>query len=318
MRRFCLPTLLALAIPLCAHAQHTMVMHSPESAQAAENSPCRMSEKPTDNPWEHHIDPFPSTLIGTLSHPVSTQSQLAQQYFNQGLTFFYCFDTISAMQSFHEATKADSHLAMGYWGVALAAGGDLNIPIDDPCMKLAIAQAKLALANLAYASPAERLYINAILERYGLDGPLQPEKRDPAQLSVPYMQAMEIAWRQLFVNTKSPDPDVASLYAVSLMNLRPWLWWTTSGQQSDEITRALDVLRRGLKLSQFKEHLGLNHFYGGSAGGRGGEGGTSLRRPSYATRSGAHTASSSHARPHLPARWRLGQRHKRQRACCAC
>ncbi|MGC1783659.1 MAG: tetratricopeptide repeat protein [Acidobacteriaceae bacterium] len=200
-------------------------------------------------------------MIGTLSHPVSTRNKLAQQYFNQGLTFFYGFDAISAMQSFHEATEADSHLAMGYWGVALAAGGDLNIPIDDPCMKLAIAQTKLAIENAPSASPAERLYINAIRKRYGLDVSSEPEKRDPAQLSVPYMQDMETAWRQLFLDAKNPDPDVASLFAVSLMNLRPWLWWTTSGQQSDEIKRALDVLRRGLDEPQFKEHLGLNHFY---------------------------------------------------------
>jgi tetratricopeptide (TPR) repeat protein len=251
--RFCC-FVLVLAVCLPAFAQHTMVMHSPESAQEEANSPCR------NGMWARHIRTYTPEELGGFSHPI-TGSAAARAYFNQGLLFYYGFDTISAMQSFHEATEADPNAAMGYWGVALAAGGDLNIPIDDPCMTLAIDQARKAGAAAGRVSPAERLYINAIRVRYGLDESDTPLHRDPAQLSVPYMLAMREASKTLFEDAAQgqKDPDVAALYVVSLMNLRPWLWWTTSGQPSAEIDEALRVLREGLK--NFPDHLGFNHFY---------------------------------------------------------
>jgi hypothetical protein len=52
---------------------------------------------------------------------VRTNKPRAQDYFNQGLTFFYGFDPESALPSFHQASVLDSKLAMAYWGVALAA-----------------------------------------------------------------------------------------------------------------------------------------------------------------------------------------------------
>lgn len=42
------------------------------------------------------------------------------------------------------------------------------------------------------------------------------------------------------------------------MNLRPWLWWTTSGQPSAEISEVLRVLEAGLRA--FPSHIGLNHL----------------------------------------------------------
>ena len=231
-------------------AQHTMAMHAHES-----------NESDCVSAWKDKIELFPPKLIGKLHHQVTTSVSEAQLYFNQGLTFYYGFDTVSAMRSFHRATVLDPSLAMGYWGVALSAGGDLNIPIDDPCMKLAVNQTKLAIENSVKASPSERIYIDAIGKRYGLDESIAPENRDPAQLSVPYMLAMRSAYDRLFVKAQDPDPDVAALYVVSLMNLRPWLWWTIWGQKSNEIDLAIQVLENALLDKRFKRHLGLNHFY---------------------------------------------------------
>jgi protoporphyrinogen oxidase len=36
-----------------------------------------------------------------------------------------------------------------------------------------------------------------------------------------------------------------ALYVVSLMNLRPWLWWTTSGSSSNQINLAIAALQSG-------------------------------------------------------------------------
>ncbi len=249
------PALFALSISaICCGpvlAQHTMVMHS---HQQATQSVCSKA-------WADPIVLFPPAQTGNISHPVTTKDRDAQAYFNQGLAFYYGFDTISAMRSFHQATLKDSSLAMGYWGVALAAGGDLNIPINDPCMKLAIAQSKLAIEKRGSASAAEQLYIDAISKRYGTDSSAAPVDRAPQQLAVPYMLAMRDAYDKLFTRAAKPDPDVDALYVVSLMNLRPWLWWTTSGVPSNEIKLAIDALEAGLKNPAFSHHLGLNHFY---------------------------------------------------------
>ena len=244
----CPLVLIAGSIPVLA--QHTMAMHT---AANSVSSDCTTG-------WSKPIQRFSRAEIGNLSHPTSTGNLAAQEYFNQGLMFYYGFDTVSAMQSFHMASVLDTTFAMSYWGVALAAGGDLNIPINDPCMALAISQARIASANLGTASKAEAFYIEAIRARYGLSSSPTPVDRDPAQLSVPYMLAMRKTYQALFLGP-TRDPDAAALYAVSLMDLRPWLWWTTSGEPSAEITAALSVLRAGLGDPAFSHHIGLNHFY---------------------------------------------------------
>lgn len=232
-------------------AQHTMVMHSHQQG----------TESICSKGWDAPIPLFSTEQTGKWSHPVTTNSIHAQAYFDQALAFYYGFDTISAMRSFHQATVKDPLLAMGYWGVALAAGGDLNIPVNDPCMTLAIKQSELALKNQGNASADEKLYIDAISKRYGTDSTGTPVDRDPQQLSVPYMLAMRNVYDKLFTHAARPDPDADALYVVSLMNLRPWLWWTTSGTASNEIQLAIAALESGLKNPAFSHHLGLNHFY---------------------------------------------------------
>src|SRR5829696_85182 len=125
----CLLSLAAVA----AHGQHSLAMHTHSGPGG--DSACRAGR------FDGPIDLYPLDKDReSARHKVSTTNQRAQDFFNQGLTFFYGFDSESAMRSFHQAAVADPNLAMAYWGVALAAGGDLNIPIDDPCMVLAVQQ----------------------------------------------------------------------------------------------------------------------------------------------------------------------------------
>jgi len=255
MSRFRFASTLAFAFSLAAGAQHTMVMHTPESPESREQSLCASA-------WQRPIELFPPSLIGNFTHPVSTRKPKAQAYFDQGLMFYYGFDTLSAMQSFHAATQEDPNLAMGYWGVALAAGGDLNIPINDPCMELAVKQSRLALQNRSSANARDQAYVDAIARRYATDSTEPAEDRDPKQLAVRYMLATRGVYDRWFTGEPSqPDPDAAAMYAVALMNLRPWLWWTIWGTKSNEIELALQALEAGLSKPQLKNHLGLNHFY---------------------------------------------------------
>jgi hypothetical protein len=252
MKRLPIVSLLLLSLSaFIAHAQHTFAMHT--HSGTAGNSVCVAGR------YDGPIALYPPEQRGNLYHKVSTGNEDAQKFFNQGLTFFYGFDAESAMRSFNQAAKIDPNLAMANWGIALAAGGDLNIPINDPCMTLARAQMALAFQKISYASKPEQDYIDALAYRYAAhpghtnDDPFL----DPQQLSVHYMLAMKSLYNASGIN----DPDLASLYAYSLMNLRPWLWWTTSGKASEEIKAAIFVLEAGLRDPRFKNHIGLNHIY---------------------------------------------------------
>ena len=235
---------LVLLTPVAAHGQHSLGMHAHSGTGSV--SACLPGR------FDGPIKLYPPEQAGDLHHKVSTDKPLAQRYFNQGLTFFYGFDSESALRSFHQAAVADPDLAMAYWGVALAAGGDLNIPPDDPCMVLAVEQTRLANLHLGHATAPEQLYIKAITQRYPAD--FKPGSHDLQQLSVYYTLAMKSVYEKI----GSQDPEAGALYAYSLMNLRPWLWWTTSGQPSVEITEALRVVEAGLRT--FPSHIGLNHM----------------------------------------------------------
>jgi tetratricopeptide (TPR) repeat protein len=224
-----------------AHGQHTLGMHT--HAGTGGYSAC------VDGRFNGPIELYPTSKAGNLNHqPLSTDIDDARRYFNQGLTFVYGFDSESAMRSFYQASVKDSTLAMAYWGIALAAGGDLNIPIDDPCAKLAREQIQIAFKK----SPKgpEKLYIEALAKHYAIGG-------DPQR----YVEDMKSVYQQL----GSQDPDAAGLYVYSLMNVHPWKWWppscqsTDSCQPTEEIAEALRVLQG--KLSAFPGHIGLRHLY---------------------------------------------------------
>src|SRR5215213_1138008 len=65
-----------------------------------------------------------------LHHAITTKSQVAQQYFDQGLRLTYGFNHEEAIKSFKEAIRQDSTCAMCYWGVAYALGPNINLPMD--------------------------------------------------------------------------------------------------------------------------------------------------------------------------------------------
>ena len=78
---------------------------------------------------DHHEPIFDG--LGHLHHPVTTNSPLAQKFFDQGLTFVYAFNHDEAAGSFKEAARRDPDMAMAYWGIALSLGPNINLPEDD-------------------------------------------------------------------------------------------------------------------------------------------------------------------------------------------
>ncbi len=196
--------------------------------------------------------PSPAPLfdnLGDLHHAVTTNSEQAQRYFDQGLRLVYAFNHDEAVRSFREAARLDPSCAMAYWGVALALGPNINLPTDPDREHLAGEMVARARALEAKVSPAERDYIEALARRY-------PERAgaDRARAAADYADAMREVSR-----AHPDDPDAATLFAESLMDLRPWRLWTSDGRpapDTEEIVTTLEAVLRA-----HPDHLGANHYY---------------------------------------------------------
>ncbi|WP_445627928.1 tetratricopeptide repeat protein [Nostoc sp. DSM 114167] len=187
--------------------------------------------------------------LGTIHHPVSTSNPQAQKFFDQGLNLIYAFNHDEAVRSFQYAAKLDPHLAIAYWGVALALGPNINSEID-PNRELAAYQAvQQALALSTQASTPERDYINALAKRYSQDA-----DADLYQLAVDYAKAMGN-----LVKRYPDDLDAATLYGESLMDLHPWQHWTKDGKPQPDTEEIVAVLESVLKRNP--NHAGANHYY---------------------------------------------------------
>ena len=68
--------------------------------------------------------------LGSLHHPITTTSEQAQRYFDQGLRLVYAFNHEEAIRSFEAAAQQDPQAAMPYWGIALALGPNINSAME--------------------------------------------------------------------------------------------------------------------------------------------------------------------------------------------
>ncbi|MDQ2961967.1 MAG: hypothetical protein M3R31_02235 [Pseudomonadota bacterium] len=187
--------------------------------------------------------------LGSLHHRVSTRSQQAQMYFDQGLKLVFAFDHEAAIQSFARAAALDPDLAMAHWGIALSLGPNINHPMDAKAHKAAYEALQKAIALKAKASPAERAYIDALSRRYSANAEAELEP-----LQVAYKDAMKELVRRY-----PRDIDAAVLYAEALMDLHPWKFWTPDGTPTEGTQEIVAVLERVLARSP--QHIGANHYY---------------------------------------------------------
>jgi len=54
--------------------------------------------------------------LGDLTYPITTASELAQRYFDQGLRLTYAFNHAEALRAFRAAQQQDPDCALCYWG----------------------------------------------------------------------------------------------------------------------------------------------------------------------------------------------------------
>jgi len=187
--------------------------------------------------------------LGTHHKAVGTKVPAAQQYFDQGLRLVYGFNHAEAIRSFTRATELDPSCAMCFWGIAYAYGPHVNAGMDSASGVKAYEAAQKAVALSAKASPWEQAYVRAVAARYA-----QVPPANRAGLDSAYSRAMADVAR-----TNPNDLDAAALYAESLMDLRPWNYWTPEGKPYPGTEVILQQLER--VIAQNPNHPGACHYY---------------------------------------------------------
>ena len=187
--------------------------------------------------------------LGNHEYRVTTRSDLAQRYFNQGLRLYYAFNHQEAIRAFEEAARLDPTCAMAHWGIALALGPNINLPMDEKAGQAAYAAIRKALELQSNASAKERALIAALAKRYAAD-----PRRDRAALDKAYATAMREVVRR-----HGDDLEARTLYAESLMDLSPWNYWTREGKPREHTKTLLEQLEHVIAANP--NHPGANHFY---------------------------------------------------------
>jgi tetratricopeptide (TPR) repeat protein len=187
--------------------------------------------------------------LGHLHHPIATTSPEAQQFFDQGLTLVYGFNHDEAIKAFRRAAELDPASPMPHWGIALALGPNINLDVDPEREKAAFEEGQRARALAASAPANERAYVEALAKRYSND-----PKADLKALAVQFKDAMRDLSRQY-----PDDLDAATLYAESLMDLRPWQLWSNAGAPAEGTEEIVAVLESVLRRDPM--HVGANHYY---------------------------------------------------------
>ncbi|HNP00975.1 MAG TPA: hypothetical protein PKM83_14570 [Ferruginibacter sp.] len=199
--------------------------------------------------WIEESDIPPMEGAGKYKWKISSQSDSARFYFNQGINMYYGFHIIEAMASFKKATRFDPGCAILYWAQALSYGPNIN-DFGYRASPEALAAVNKAKQLSSAASAFENALINSMQVRYTADS----SDVTRAQLNQAYTNQMEIVYRKFRSN-----PDALALYADAMMLQHPWDLWNTNGspkQWTPAIRKVLEEL-----LALYPEHPGGNHYY---------------------------------------------------------
>lgn len=187
--------------------------------------------------------------LGDHTHPVTTSSDMAQKYFNQGLVLMWGFNHAEAIRSFKTAAKLDPDCAMAWWGVAYAEGPNINAPMTADANAHAWYALQKALELRPHASAREQQYIDALTSRYTETAP-----EDRSSLDVAFVNAM-----RKVAHANPDDLDAQVILCEAIMDTMPWNYWNP-GKTPKAFTRELlDTLHAVLRRDPF--HPGANHFY---------------------------------------------------------
>jgi tetratricopeptide (TPR) repeat protein len=205
----------------------------------------------------HDHNPLPEAAtglhpgLGDFHFAITTSVPEAQVYFDQGMALLYGFNHDEAARYFRRAAQLDPKAPMPWWGLALSIGPNYNDTFVDGHRARATYEAVQKARSLAAgATERERDYIEAIAKRYASPDP----DSDWMKFHVDYSEAMKA-----MVEKYPDDLDAATMYAESIMMLRPWQLWTLDGEPAPGTLELVAVLESILKRDP--NHPGANHFY---------------------------------------------------------
>jgi tetratricopeptide (TPR) repeat protein len=189
---------------------------------------------------------------GTYGRTISTDSEAAQEFFDQGLRMAWGFYFPESIASYQEASRLDPTSPMPHFGLAHAAGPNPNsryagLP-DDP-QGAGLAAIRKALELINNGNPVEREMINGLFVLYNKDAIPDNTERDFAYLDV--MRGL---------HAKYPDdPDIGAMFAEAYMNTTQWDYWDIDGSPKGGTAEAQAALEAAMRSEH--DHPGANHLY---------------------------------------------------------
>ena len=186
--------------------------------------------------------------LGSHTFKVTTRSAKAQQFINQGVNLTFGFNHAEAGRAFEEAARLDPSCAMAYWGQALVLGPNINAAMNPEDEPKAFELVQKAVSLKARASARERDYIDALAKRY------TGKAADRQAADRAFSEAMRA------LTKKYPrDPDAATIFAESIMDLRPWNYWTLDGLPNEGTGDAIAALENVIAANP--RHPGALHYW---------------------------------------------------------
>ncbi|MEA2164838.1 MAG: hypothetical protein QOK37_2965 [Thermoanaerobaculia bacterium] len=255
MRRLACAAAFLFVCPI-ALAQHFHHATAPDPADTERNSPCTKPLIAADPPPD----------VDKVYWPV-TGNSAALPYFRRGITEYYGFNFEEALLYFRIAKQKDPSMAMASWGIALAAGPNINLGMDARCRALAVSEltCALALAKPQSVTPVERGLIDALALRYA----------GPVPNTVAYAVAMRNMWdlaaaEKYDWDTRQASDDqkraasavmanVGALYAESMLDMRPWGLFDAAYRPALDTKTVIDVLKDSMVAEP--KAIGANHFW---------------------------------------------------------
>lgn len=189
--------------------------------------------------------------IGQAHMAITTSKPEAQELFDQGLRLTYAFNHEEAWRTFKEVARLDGDCAMAYWGIAYTLGGNYNVPGSVERLETAARAIAVAKNLRVNASEKERDLIDAMAERYAL--PVPEDEAGRKALNQAYADAMTRV-----AQAYPDDDDIQTMYAESLMMLRPWALFEMDGTPAEGTNTILETLQR--VIDRNPRHAGANHL----------------------------------------------------------
>ncbi|HMK17670.1 MAG TPA: hypothetical protein VK492_05725 [Chitinophagaceae bacterium] len=198
--------------------------------------------------WLEETDIPPIPGVGIYKWKISTKSDSAQFYFNQGINMYYSFHIIEAMASFKKAEKFDENSPMLLWAQALTYGPNINDFGYTASPEALLASGK-AIEFSGRCTEKETALIKAQRVRYSYDS-----SQTRPILNQLYVDEMKDAYEKF-----PDDADVATLYADAMMLQHPWDLWNIDGTPKPWTPLIREVLEK--VLAKTPNHPGANHYY---------------------------------------------------------